>query len=202
MYSDIIYLFGDQFSTPAGMLSYKEELPTGTKVEQKKLSQMVVLGALLFLKEKKIIDIFIAEGKVLFVKTKTVKVKRLNTPKESVGGLEGALLRTVADEKNLQEMMHNLFSHDIYNPWGDVLEVVKKDLQEKGIIQKEEKGKVLFVKTYKNTLAKEISDKDTKELENFKSVLDEFKKNEELYRKTLSAIENGIASRQVRSNND
>ena len=80
MYSDTVYLFGEKFAPEGKMLDFKEELLNGAKVNQKTLTQMAVFAAFAYLYKTGLIDLFIHEGKVLFVKTKTAKAKKLKDP--------------------------------------------------------------------------------------------------------------------------
>jgi hypothetical protein len=202
MYSDTVYLFGDEFATKGGMLQTNEELPNGNKVDQKKLAETVTLAAFVYLQEKGFIELNIVEGKVLFIKTKSVKAKKLKEAKESQGVLEDGILSYINGEVDVKKIIRDLLRSDSTNPWANMLYFTKKDLQQRGIIEKVEKGKVLFIKTYKNILKGEIPAEEKKQLEDVKNALENFKKNEELYNKTASAVKDGISSRVERDNDN
>ncbi len=223
MFSDAVYLFGTTFaSAPSWIGDLKEELPDGTKVNQKKLAEQAVLAAFAYLYNKKLIDIVLGEKKAwLFTgnsqviidlsfllkrKTTTATVKKLQssapdqTPRQflwshDTSGLEAVIFTHFYDNSNIHDIIRGLFPSDVSNPWGDVLEIVKKNLLDRGILKQVEKGKVLFRTTYKNVVNEDIS-KEEKQVTELKKTLAELQSKGELYKEILSSIAFGISSRE------
>jgi hypothetical protein len=195
MFSDAVYLFGTTFSSAPSWHDLKEELPDGTKVDQNKLARQAVLAAFAYLYNKKLIDIVLEEGKVLFMKTKTAKVKKLQSSAPDTSGLEAVIFTHIQDNSNISGIIHGLFRSDVPNPWGDVLQIVKKNLLDRGILKQVEKGKVLFITRYKNVVNEDFS-KEEKQVTELKKTLEELQSKGELYKIILSEIASGISSRR------
>ncbi len=215
MFSDAVYLFGTTFSSLSrgGFFQegfwYIEELPDGTMVDQKKLAEQAVLAAFAYLYNKKLIDIVLGEkkawrftGKYFFIidlafllkrKTTTARVKKLQSSAPDTSGLEAVIFTHIQDNSDIWGLTLGLLRSAVSNPWGDVLEIVKKNLLERGILKQVEKGKVLFRTTYKNVVNEDIS-KEEKQVTELKKTLNELQSKGELYQQILSDIENGIAS--------
>lgn len=195
MFSDTVYLFGEKFAPEAKMLDFKEELLNGAKVNQKDLAQMAVFAAFAYLYKEGLVDLFVHEGKILFIKTKTAKAKKLKDSAKPLGGIEGMLLRQLTEEKDISNLVILLLSTDVQNPWGSILSLVKDNLLERGIIKKVEKGKVLFITTHKNILSGDIPKEEKQDLDDLENATKQIKAKGELYDKVLSSIKGGIQSR-------
>lgn len=174
MISNIVYLYGDNFAPETNILHFREELFNGKKVDQKKLAQQLVFAAILSLYQDKIIDLFIEERKVLFIKTKTAKAKKLKDA-NGLQGLEKEVFRHVKDIASIKDMvMHSIYVDE--NPWEEVTKIVKKQLKEEKAKYKEEEIEKMF-NTYSATI-KEIKSKD------------------ELFSKLHQAIREGLEARE------
>ncbi len=195
MFSDAVYLFGKTFSSAPSLLDYKEELPDGTKVNQNKLAEQAVLAAFAYLYNKKLIDIVLGERKVLFIKTKTAKVKKLQSSAPDTSGLEAVIFTHIRDNSDIYGITRELLRSDVSNPWDAVLQIVKKNLLDRGILEQVETGKVLFITTHKNVVNEDIS-KEEKQVTELKKTLEELQSKGELYKKILSDIASGISSRR------
>ncbi len=202
MFSDAVYLFGTTFSSAPSRFDNKEELPDGTKVEQLKLAVQAVLAAFAYLYNKKLIDFVLEERerKVLFRKTKVKAaiVKKLQSSAPDTSGLEAVIFTLIrGDNSTIYGLTRGLFRSDVSNPWGAVLQIVKKNLLDKGILKQVEKGKVLFITRYKNVVNEDFS-KEEKQVTELKKTLEELQSKGELYIIILSEIASGISSRQVK----
>jgi len=202
MFSDAVYLFGKTFSSAPSRFDNKEELPDGTKVEQLKLAVQAVLAAFAYLYNKKLIDFVLEERerKVLFRKTKVKAaiVKKLQSSAPDTSGLEAVIFTLIrGDNSTIYGLTRGLFRSDVSNPWGAVLQIVKKNLLDKGILKQVEKGKVLFITRYKNVVNEDFS-KEEKQVTELKKTLEELQSKGELYIIILSEIASGISSRQVK----
>jgi hypothetical protein len=196
MFSDAVYLFGTTFSSAPSRFDNKEELPDGTKVNRNKLAEQAVLAAFAHLYNNKLIDIVLGERKVLFRKTKTAEVKKFQSSAPDTSGLEAVIFILVQDNSNIYGLTRGLFRSNVSDPWAGVLAIVKKDLQNRGILKQVEKGKVLFITTYKNVVNEDIS-KEEKQVTELKKTLEELQSKGELYKIILSDIASGIYSRKV-----
>ena len=200
MFSDAVYLFGTTFASAPSWSDLKEELPDGTKVNQKKLAEQAVLAAFAYLYNKKLIDFVLEERerKVLFRKTKVKAaiVKKLQSSAPDTSGLEAVIFTLIrGDNSTIYGLTRGLFRSDVSNPWGDVLTIVKKNLVDRGILKQVEKGKVLFRTTYKNVVNEDIS-KEEKQVTELKKTLAELQSKGELYKEILSGIAFGLSSRE------
>ncbi|HYD35814.1 MAG TPA: hypothetical protein VD999_07165 [Vitreimonas sp.] len=206
MYADTVYLFGDQFAPAAGMLGYKETLPNGTKVDQKRLAELVVIAALVEMSEQGYIKTYVKDGEFLFFKTQTAVVSLEKKPAKSLGVFEHALLSVLDSaqkELSINDLLHYLLQRDSYNPWGEVTRFINENLINRGILEKTKDKQILFIKTYKNVLKGEIPQEEQQRLEKVKTALEHFKNNDPvLYKKVLDGVNNGISSRVVQSDND
>ena len=192
MFSDAVYLFGTTFASAPSWSDLKEELPDGTKVNQNKLAEQAVLAAFAYLYNNKLIDIVLGEGKVLFRKTKMAKVKKLQSSAPDTSGLEAVIFTHIQDISSIIGIINGL-SGEVSNPWALVLQIVKKNLLDRGILKQVEKGKVLFITTYKNVVNEDFS-KEEKQVTELKKTLEELQSKGELYKIILSDIARGIYS--------
>ena len=201
MFSDAVYLFGTTFSSAPSRFDRKEGLPDGTKVNQNTLAEQAVLAAFAYPYNNKLIDIVLEEWerKVLFRKTKekAAIVKKLQSSAPDTSGLEAVIFTLIrGDNSTIYGLTRGLFRSDVSNPWGDVLTIVKKNLLDRGILKQVEKGKVLFITTYKNVVNEDFS-KEEKQVTELKKTLEELQSKGELYKIILSEIASGISYRQA-----
>jgi hypothetical protein len=199
MFSDAVYLFGTTFSSAPSWSDLKEELPDGTKVNQKKLAEQAVLAAFAYLYNNKLIDFVLEERerKVLFRKTKVKAaiVKKLQSSAPDTSGLEAVIFTLIrGDNSTIYGLTRGLLQSDVSNPWAVVLQIVKKNLLDRGILKQVETGKVLFITTHKNVVNEDIS-KEEKQVTELKKTLEELQSKGELYKTILSDIARGISFR-------
>lgn len=195
MYSEVVYLFAETYFPKAGLLGNKEELPSGIKIDQKKLAYEVSLAALLYLKEKGFIDIYLKETKILFIKKITAQVKKLKEDDGSLAGLEQAIVTLLKDgERSAYDITFFLIETS-FMPYNDLVSYVRQSLFDKNILASEQKGKVLFVKTYKVSLNSEIPGSYNELKSHYDKAVLEFRNSGELYKKTFSALSSGIDAR-------
>lgn len=153
MLSHIVYLYGDKFAQETNMLHFRETLLNGKKVDQKKLAQQLVFAALVSLYQDKLINLFLEEGKILFIKTKTAKAKRLKDT-DSLEGLEKIIFERIKGTENINDVVR-LSLHMDENPWEQVTKMVRK-IAEKTKLTDEEIEKMFHaysatIKDIKNT---------------------------------------------------
>lgn len=172
MISPIVYLYGDKFAPETNLLHFRETLLNGKKVDQKKLAQQLTFSALISLYQKKLIDLLLEEGKILFIKTKTAKAKRLKDAKD-VEGLEKVLFEQIKNTHGVNEVVRLALHYD-ENPWEQITKIVRK-IAEKTKLKDAEIEKMFT--TYSATI-KEIKTKG------------------ELFSKLHEAIREGIEKRE------
>jgi hypothetical protein len=190
MFSDAVYVFGTTFSSAPSWRD-SEELPDGTKVSQSTLAEQVILAAFAYLYNKKLIDILLEERKVLFRKIKTVKVKKLQATAPGTSGLEAVIFSSIRDNSGMYGITYALIPNreSIFsNPWRGVLQIVKDNLLQRGIVKQVVKGT-----TYKYVVNGDIS-KEAKQLTELIKTLKELQSIEELYQQMLSAIAKSLAA--------
>ncbi len=193
MFSDAVYLFGTTFASPpsrGGFFKYVfgfwEELPDGTMVDQKELAEQAVLAAFAYLYNKKLIDIVLVERKSLFGEKMTAIVKKLQSSPLDTSGLEAAIFAWVQDNVGIYDITRELL-RNVSNPWGDMLQIVKKNLLHRGILKPS-------ITTYKYDVIGDIS-KEEKQVTELKKTLKELQSKGVSYG-MLSAMADGISSRQ------
>lgn len=135
MISPIVYLYGDKFAPETNILHFRETLLNGKKVDQKKLAQQLVFAALISLYQDKLIELFLEEGKFLFIKTKTAKAKRAKDA-QSLEGLEKIIFEHIKATENINDVVR-LSLHMDENPWEQVTRIVRK-IAEKTKLKDEE----------------------------------------------------------------
>jgi len=214
MFSDAVYLFGKIFSSAPIFRNESEELPDGTWVNQKKLAEQVVLAAFAYLYHKKLIDIVLGERTCWFRKKKTAKVKTLQSTAPDMSGLELVIfpfdengrghtyvhpdmsglelvifssLRDNSDIYGITERLGPIPWLTSFNPWGEVLQIVKENLLQRGILKQVVKRKILFITTHKYVVNGDIS-KAAKQITELQKTLKELQSKGELYQQILSDI--------------
>ncbi len=195
VFSDAVYLFGTTFSSAPSWLDFKEELPDGTKVSQSTLAEQVILAAFAYLYKKQLIDIVLEEGNFLFIKKKTIKVKKLQSSAPYTRGLEAVIFTSFLDKSGMYGITFGIIPNQgrglFSNPWRDVLQIVKENLLQRGILKQVVKGT-----TYKYVVNGDIS-KEAKQVIELKKTLTELQSKGELYERMLSAIAKGIAATRM-----
>lgn len=200
MYSPSVYLFAEKNIPEAKMLDFKEELPSGTKVNQKKLAEQATLAAILYLETSGSIKLDLIEEKTLFIKHKSLKATRLKEANK-LSSLEAGLFGYIQQNSSIKDAVYRLLREDSSNPWQHTLGFVKHYLLESGIFKKVEGKKILFIQTHKNVLER-IPIEEEQNFADFQKALENISKNKDLYDKLLSDISGGISSRLEKSSND
>jgi hypothetical protein len=204
LFSDAVYLFGTTFSSRRFFYN-NEELPNGTKVDQKELAKQAVLAAFACLYHKKLIDIVLVERKSLFGKKMTAIVKKLQSSPLDTSGLEAAIFAHVQNNVRIYDITRDVLRVSV-NPWGDILQIVKQNLLDRGILKRDEKRELLSqLTTYKYVVNEDISNEDISKEE--KKVTELKKTLKELQSKgvldgILSAIRYGVSSQYYSGGGD
>ena len=156
MFSDIVYLYGDIFSPEVNFLHFREELPSGKKVDQKQLANQVVLAALCSLYAQQYISLYFEEKKIFFIKTKEIKAKRI-LDKNIFKGLEKDLFNHIASDTLVKDAVSSLLHGYSENPWNEILKITKKHIADEQIIKddnsKDQESRFNLYSKAKNELA-------------------------------------------------
>ena len=177
MFSDIIYLYGDIFSPEVNVLHFREELPSGKKVDQKQLANQVVLAAICSLYAQKYISLYIEEKKILFIKTKEVKAKRV-IDENIFKGLEKDVFNHISANTFVKDSVSSLLHGYMENPWEEILKIVKKYILDEKII-KDESSKDQEARFHLYTVA-----------------MNELKANDDIFGKLRNVVKDAIASHE------
>ena len=186
LFSDAIYLF---WVNSEGLPGWFE----GRSIYAEKL----VLAAFAYLYNKKLIDFDLGKRKKFWGEKKTAKVKKLQSTAPDMSGLELVIFTSIRDNSDIYSITQGLI--DLWNrlkyndPWGEVLNIVKNNLLDRGILKQVVKGKVLFITIHKYVVNGDIS-KETKQMTELNKTLDELQSQGELYEIILSDIKDAIKS--------
>jgi hypothetical protein len=200
MYSNTLYLFAEKYIPEAKMLDWKEELPSGAKVNQKKLGELSLVAALVYLREKGFIELDLQERKILFVKTRELVVKHCKEDDGSLNGLESVIHQIVKDEMKLDTVIWNILPREVMNPWSDIISITKQALTEKGILGIEPNGKILFITRTKSAIQGDLPEEEAQRVHDWNQALENFEATGDLYKKTCSIVENMLYNRQYQNN--
>ena len=142
-YSEIIYLFAEQFVQKKANIFNCDEFISDNKVEQKQLAEMLCLGSLLYLMDKNLINLEIieSENKILFWTSieKNIIVKERVNYGQDLCSIEKKFFEDETYMKSVSEIVKNLISIDFENnPWNGVISIVREDLILKGYLSIEE----------------------------------------------------------------
>lgn len=141
--SERVLLFGDRFSTPAGMLGYSEVvLSSGNKVDADKLATSALAAAFLANEQAGAIALEPRQGKAMFGLMKTEHLHAVPGPRQ-VGWPEGSLERVIAGSVQHQPKVDDLVSGIIgqrsKSPAQAICARVKAALAQRGVLHAEEK---------------------------------------------------------------
>ena len=155
-YSEIIYLFAEQFVQKKANIFDRNEFISDNRVEQKQLAEMLCLGSLLYLMDKNIINLEIIEieNRKLFwtSREKIVIVTKTKNYNQDLYSIEKKLFEDVAYGKSVSDIVENskywkrvfdIVKNLIpdgyeFNPWNAVISIVREDLIQKRYISVEE----------------------------------------------------------------
>lgn len=202
MFSDTVFLHADSLIAEARLLDYKEELTGGKKVNQKNLAETALFAAFAYLSSQGYIGLSVREGKILFIKTKTAIATRLKEKLTGVTGLENVIFGRIGEERGVGDAVSAIFSRDVQNPWGDILDIIKDDLVNRGIMEKIVKGKVLFITTHKHVIKGTVGTEEKKHLKDLEAATEKIKIQGDLYKHMMAAISRALAGRQKQRDHD
>ena len=141
--SERVLIFGDRFSTPAGMLGYSEVvLSTGNKVDADKLAQNVFAVAFLANEQAGAIGLELRQGKAMFGLMKTEKLhaapgrKQVGWPQ---GSLEAVIAASVQQAPEVDDLVGGILGQKTNSPAQSLCARAKAALAARGVLHAEEK---------------------------------------------------------------
>ncbi len=191
MFSDAVYVFGATFSPAPSRGDVSEALPDGTKVSQSELVKWIVVAAFAYLYNNKLIDFVLEERKVLFRKEKRVYVKTLQATAPDLRGVEAVFFSSLRYNEYYGNGLTHLYGLTQAITTDQVLQIVKGNLLQRGILKKVVKEKRLFITTYKYVVNGDNS-KEAKQVTELIKTLEELQSKGEIYQQMLSDIEVGM----------
>ncbi len=199
-YSEIIYLFADQIVPERSKFLTYDLHPTGEKISAKPLSYKMILAALVYLQDKGLISFSVKEvKKLIFLSGKDIFAKRTKEAK-NLTGIEQILMDYIKKEANVRTAVYYILNDDESSPWGQVINIAKNSLVEKGFLTIEKKQAIFSAKKYffNQEKVKEVQPL----LENVKKSIVSISSDNELYKLLESAVKKGIDARKEQSTSD
>ena len=194
-YSEIVYLFAEQF-VPTANIFDKKEFISYNKLKQKELAEILCLCALLYLIDRNLINLEIKDEQLFWIfKRKVSSVDKMSGYGPDLYSLEKKILGDVNESKNVYHIIKNLIPHKLRNPWDVVISIVRDDLIQKGYLSKEKYW--YFFTRYHHIIDQNKNPVLEKRLSQTKQSLLIFKsyKCKELYEKTSDEIRDAIKSK-------
>jgi hypothetical protein len=150
--SERVLIFGDRFSTPAGMLGYSEVvLSSGNKVDADRLAQNVFAAALLANEQAGAIRLEPRQGKAMFGLMKTEKLHAVPGHKQvgwPQGSLEAVIAASVQSQPKVEDLVGAILGHKSSSPAQSLCAKTKAALAARGVLHAEEKKTLkLFAST-------------------------------------------------------
>lgn len=141
--SERVLLFGDRFSTLAGVLGYSEVvLSSGNKVDADKLATSVLAAAFLANEQAGAVVLELRQGKAMFGLMKTEHLHAVPGARQ-VGWPEGSLERVIAtsvqNHPKVDDLVSGIIGQRSNSPAQAICARVKAGLASRGVLHAEEK---------------------------------------------------------------
>lgn len=135
--SDIVYLFGDRFAKTARAGGAKL-VHGGSKVKASDLAEQLLIAAFAGLASRGYLGLEVVEQKKLGLFTsRDVLVTRLQSPQESLYGMEAAVWDSLTgdlQQDKVRDIISRITGGPRPNPWIDLVQITKKGLAEQGYL--------------------------------------------------------------------
>jgi len=135
--SDIVYLFGDRFAKTARVGGAKL-VHGGSKVKASDLAEQLLIAAFAGLASRGYLGLELVEQKKLGLFTsRDVLVTRLQSPQESLYGMEAAVWDSLTgdlQQDKVRDIISRMTGGTRPNPWIDLVQITKKGLAEQGYL--------------------------------------------------------------------
>jgi len=201
-YSEVIYLFADKSVSERSRFVNYDTHPTGEKISIKPLSYKMIISALVNLSEKSYIVLSVKEvKKMIFLSGKDIFGKKIKDAGVDITGIEKVVLDNFKNETEVGKAVYYLLDDDESSPWGQVVNISKNSLVEKGFLMIEKERKNIF--TAKRYLYVENKIKEIASLyEEVEKSITQFSAKSEIYQLVRSAVKKGIDARRAQSSSD
>lgn len=201
-YSEVIYLFADKSVSERSRFVNFDTHPSGEKISIKPLSHKMVIAALAYLVEKSYVSLSVKEvKKLIFLSGKEIFGKRLKDVGPNITGIEKVLFDNFKNETEVRKAVYYLLGNNESSPWGQIVQISKNSLVQKGLLFIEKERKNIF--TVKKHLYNEKSIKEIAFLhEEVEKNLAQFSAKADIYKLVEDAVKKGIASRLEQSSSD
>lgn len=135
--SDIVYLFGDRFAKKP-RLGGHQLVYGGSKVKASELAEQLVIAALAGLASKGYLGLEAVEEKKLGLFTsRDVLVHRLQSPRETLYGMEAAVRDNLTDDPKqdrVKDLISRITGGERINPWTYLIDITREGLAEQGYL--------------------------------------------------------------------
>lgn len=191
-YSEIVYLFVEQFIPKANVFDYAEYI-SDNKVKQSELAKMLFLCALVYLMDKNLINLEIENRRYFWIfKDKAVVVKNTKEHDLNLYGIEKKVFKGAIERKSVSDIVESLIPYGKNNPWDPVISIVREDLIQKEYILKNKYCHLLFFARYHYIVNQEKKLDEMFRISQIKQSLSIFKSNKDLYKRICYEIEYGV----------
>jgi len=141
--SERVLIFGDRFSTPAGMLGYGEVvLSSGNKVSADKLALNLVTAAFLANEQAGAIGLELRLGKAMFGLMKTEKLHAVPGQRQvgwPHGSLEAVIAQSAQQHPKVDDLVGGILGQKSNSPAQRICGMAKAALAQRGVLHAEEK---------------------------------------------------------------
>ncbi|MFL5381606.1 MAG: hypothetical protein ACJ8GN_03705 [Longimicrobiaceae bacterium] len=141
--SERVLIFGDRFSTPAGMLGYSEVvLSSGSKVDADRLAQNLFAAAFLANEQAGAIGLELRQGKAMFGLMKTEKLHAVSGHEQvgwPQGSLEAVIAASVQRHPEVDDLVGGILGQKTNSPAQSLCARAKAALAARGVLHAEEK---------------------------------------------------------------
>lgn len=149
--SELVVLFGDQFTPEAGLLASKEEILTsGIKVNAEKLMNAAVGAAVWAVHRSGAARLETRTGKALFGLMKTQKlhvVRGTGASAFPAGSIEAQIVDASQSEPELQKFLEGYVGGETADPSGRILGKIKAGMASRGLLEVVERKTMMVFTT-------------------------------------------------------
>lgn len=199
-YSEVVYLFANKAVSERSKLFNYDVHPSNEKISIKPLSHKMVTSAIAYLVDKGYLTLSVKTvKKFIFLSGKEVFGQKIKEAGPEITGIEKGLLDYFNNEKEVSKAVYYLLDDDESSPWGQVVNISKNSLLEKGflIIEKERKN-IFTAKRYLYDNERKITE-TASFYEEAEKKLVEFSTKADIYKLVENAVKSGIAARLAQS---
>jgi len=191
-YSEILYLFAQNYVPEGSMLQSKEETPNGKKLNMVKLGDLIAEAAFANLFINGYIELKLESKKFLGLIPKKVVISNKKSSGEGLSSLEKSIFE-LSDGAEASNILYRIIGDECSVPWSVIVNIVKESLVSKGFLTKEEIKKKIIVSfvSYKYHLNPGATDNLEKEVQSLNEKLKEFSR-QDFYKSLVSSIHSGI----------